>query len=167
MRVVLLGILVRIVIALVVLKLVVWWLEPRMAFFPLAGVQDKPAAAGIVYRDLRIGTADGETLHAWWLEHGAARAQVVFFHGNGGNLSLWLDLLVEMWRRGLSVLAVDYRGYGASTGSPSERGLYRDAEATVRAFEEGRPLTNEVRLAEVTPPSSGARGDTRGPAATR
>lgn len=131
-----LGILIRIGVTLLVLKLLVWWLEPRMAFFPLAGVQQTPEAAGIPYRDLRIATADGETLHGWWLPREDARAQVVFFHGNGGNLSLWLDVPVEMWRRRLSVLAVDYRGYGASSGRPSERGLYRDAEATIGAFEQ-------------------------------
>ena len=65
------------------------------------------------YVDLRIQTQDGETLHGWWLEHPEPRAQVVFWHGNGGNLSLWMDVIVELRRRGFSVLAVDYRGYGA------------------------------------------------------
>lgn len=119
------------VLAAVALKVLVWWLEPRMAFFPTRGVQDTPAAAGLAFADLRLSTADGETLHAWWLEHPAPRAQVVFFHGNGGNLSLWLDVPVDLRRKGFSVLAVDYRGYGASTGSPSERGLYRDADAAL------------------------------------
>jgi len=123
-------------IVFVLLKILVWWLEPRMAFYPIRGVQDTPASAGLEFRDLRIPTDDAETLHAWWIEHPTPRGQVVFFHGNGGNLSLWLGLLVDMRRRGLSVLAVDYRGYGASTGSASERGLYRDADATLRIFSE-------------------------------
>jgi fermentation-respiration switch protein FrsA (DUF1100 family) len=132
----LLWILARIVLALAALKLFVWWLEPRMAFFPSSGVQETPAAAGVPFSDVRIATPDGETLHAWWIEHPAPRAQVVFFHGNGGNLSMWLDVFVELRRRGFSVLAVDYRGYGASTGRPTELGLYRDGDAAVRLFEE-------------------------------
>lgn len=131
-----LWILTRVAIVLIALKLIVWWLEPRMAFFPMRGVQETPADAGVPYRDVKIATADGETLHAWWLERTAPRAQVVFFHGNGGNLSLWLDILGELWRRGFSVFAVDYRGYGSSSGTPSERGLYRDAEAAVKVFVE-------------------------------
>lgn len=120
---------------LIVLTLLVRWLEPRMAFYPIRGVQDTPAAFGQPFVDLRIPTADGETLHGWWLENASsARAQIVFFHGNGGNLSLWLDVIAEMRRRGFSVLAVDYRGYGASTGTPSENGVYRDAEASIRLF---------------------------------
>jgi hypothetical protein len=119
-----------------VLKLFVWWLEPRMAFYPFRGVQETPATVGLPFTDVRIPTADGETLHAWWLEHPSPRAHVIFWHGNGGNLSMWLDVIAELRRRGFSVLAVDYRGYGASTGKPSERGLYRDADAAVRLFAE-------------------------------
>lgn len=122
--------------ALVALKLLVWWLEPRMAFFPTAGVQATPGDLGLPFSDVRITTADGETLHGWWLPHERPRAQVIFWHGNGGNLSLWLDVIAGLHRRALSVLAVDYRGYGASTGKPSEQGLYRDADATVRVFDE-------------------------------
>jgi fermentation-respiration switch protein FrsA (DUF1100 family) len=83
---------------------------------------------------VRIPTGDGETLHGWWLEAPSPAGQVVFFHGNGGNLSLWLDAVAGIRQRGLSVLAVDYRGYGDSTGRPSEQGLYRDAEASIRVF---------------------------------
>lgn len=130
----------RLAVALAVaaagLKVLVWWLEPKLAFFPTRGVQETPAAAGLPFTDQRIPTEDGETLHAWWLEHPEPRAQVVFWHGNGGNLSLWLDVIVGLRRRGFSVLAADYRGYGDSTGKPSERGLYRDADATLRTFNE-------------------------------
>ena len=123
-----------VVLGLAVLKALVWWLEPRTAFFPIRGVQETPADLGLPYEDLRIPTADGETLHGWWLRHPSPRAQVVFWHGNGGNLSLWLDIVAGLFRRGFTVLAVDYRGYGASTGRPSERGLYLDAEAGTRYF---------------------------------
>lgn len=116
-------------VALGAFWLLVAWLQPRMAFFPWRGIQETPSSAGIGYRDLKIPTADGQLLHGWWLEHRTPRAQVIYWHGNGGNLSLWLDVLVDIHRRGFSVLAVDYRGYGASTGKPSEQGLYRDAQA--------------------------------------
>jgi uncharacterized protein len=121
------------IVALV--KLLVIWLEPRIAFYPLRGVQATPAAMSLPYVDLRIPTRDGETLHGWFLESAEPRAQVVFWHGNGGNLSLWLDVVAALRSRGFSVLAVDYRGYGGSTGSPSEKGLYRDGEATVQEFQ--------------------------------
>jgi alpha-beta hydrolase superfamily lysophospholipase len=126
--------LVTLVVAVVGLKLLVWWLEPRMAFFPYAGVQQTPSSAGFQYSDLRIPTEDGETLHGWWLEHESPRAQVIYWHGNGGNLSLWLDVVADLRKRGFSVLAVDYRGYGASTGRSSEKGIYRDGDAALKHF---------------------------------
>lgn len=126
--------LILVILVLVALKLLVVWLEPRMAFYPVRGVQATPEAMSLSYADLRIQTEDGETLHGWWLEHPNPRGQVLFFHGNGGNLSLWLDVIVEFRRRGFSVLALDYRGYGTSSGAPSEKGLYRDAKACVQEF---------------------------------
>lgn len=125
--------LIALVIAAAVLKLFVWWLEPRMAFFPWPGVQETPASADLEFSDLRIPTADGETLHGWWLPHPAPRAQVIYWHGNGGNLSLWLPVLAGLRGHGFSVMAVDYRGYGDSTGRPSESAIYRDAD-TVTAY---------------------------------
>jgi hypothetical protein len=126
--------LVTILVILVTLKVVVWLMEPRMAFFPIRGVQGTPAGFGLPFTDVSIPTPDGETLHAWWLEHPQPRGQVLFWHGNGGNLSLWLDVIAELRRRGFSVLAADYRGYGGSTGRPSERGIYVDGDAAVALF---------------------------------
>ena len=112
--------------------------EPRLAFFPFRGEDVTPERFGIRFEALDVRTADGETLRAWWLPHEAARAQVVYFHGNGGNLALWSPVLAGLHRRGFSVLAVDYRGYGLSTGRPSERGLYRDVDAALTLLGEAR-----------------------------
>ncbi len=124
-------------VALAALKILVTWLEPRLAFFPVAGGEVTPLDVGIPYRDLTIRTTDGEKLEAWLLPHPNPRAEVLYFHGNGGNLSGWTAVLAGIHRRGFTVLAVDYRGYGRSTGRPSERGLYRDAEALVATFRNG------------------------------
>jgi fermentation-respiration switch protein FrsA (DUF1100 family) len=131
--------------ALLALKLLVWLAEPRLAFYPWRGEQETPRVYGIAYEALTITTSDQVRLHAWILRHPSPRAQVLFCHGNGGNLSLWLDVLAEMHRQGLTVVALDYRGYGLSAGSPSERGLYRDMDALLDRFwtrdhQEGIPV---------------------------
>src|SRR5688572_5839800 len=64
-------------VVLAVLALMVRLLESSMAFYPTRGVQETPALANLPFEDLRIPTGDGETLHAWWLEHPQPRAQVV------------------------------------------------------------------------------------------
>jgi uncharacterized protein len=120
-----------VVAALVALTVFVRWLEPRLAFFPFPGESETPRDFGVAYEPLTIATKDGERLRAWLMPAPAPRARIVYFHGNGGNLSNWSPILAGIARRGYSVLAVDYRGYGVSTGRPSESGLYRDAEAVV------------------------------------
>ena len=89
---------------------------------------------------MEIATEDGETLHAWWVPAAGARGTVLMFHGNAGNISHRLDYLLMFNRLGYAALIVDYRGYGKSTGSPSEEGTYRDALAAWRHLTEGRGI---------------------------
>jgi fermentation-respiration switch protein FrsA (DUF1100 family) len=124
-----------VVLALIILKIFVILLEPKLTFFPYRPMPDTPKSYGIEYQDLSFATQDGETLHAWFLERPEPTAYLLFFHGNGGNISAGcLDYLVSLYRRGYSVFAFDYRGYGKSTGSPSEKGLYIDSRAAVSYF---------------------------------
>jgi fermentation-respiration switch protein FrsA (DUF1100 family) len=115
----------------ITMKWLVARVEPRLTFFPSAGETETPRSIGLEYEAVSIRTADEETIAAWWMPHEAARADVVYFHGNGGNLSMWLPILAGVQASGLNVLAFDYRGYGRSTGSPTEKGLYRDADAVL------------------------------------
>jgi hypothetical protein len=114
------------------LALVLYLLQGRMVFLPhLPGraLDATPEAIGLDYEDAVIETADGERLHGWFVPADAARGTLLFFHGNAGNISHRLDSLAIFNRLGLDVLMVDYRGYGQSSGEPSEAGTYRDARA--------------------------------------
>ena len=111
--------LVAVVLALVVL---VRWIEPRFAFFPSGGETTTPAEFGVEFSAMSIDARDGERLHAWLLRSPSPRARIVYFHGNGGNLSIWAPILSDIARHVYDILAVDYRGYGLSTGRPSENG---------------------------------------------
>jgi fermentation-respiration switch protein FrsA (DUF1100 family) len=113
-------------------------LEAKLVFFPYRGEDQNPGALGIPYQTVPLTTSDGERLAAWLLEPERPIADVVYFHGNGGNLSVWLPVVASLYERGLRVLAIDYRGYGLSTGKPSETGVYRDAEAAARYSAENR-----------------------------
>jgi len=129
------AMIVLIVVAVLVLVLGARLLEPRLAFFPFAGEDVTPRQFGAEFSAFTINTADGERLRAWHLPRADAVAQVLYFHGNGGNLSIWTDVLVGLWHQRLDVVAVDYRGYGLSTGRPTEQGLYRDVDATIAHVE--------------------------------
>jgi len=106
--------------------------EARLVFFPYKGEDENPGTLGIAYKSIALTTSDGERIIAWQLEPEDPIADVVYFHGNGGNLSVWMPVLQSIHALRLRVLAIDYRGYGLSTGAPTEDGVYRDAEAAVR-----------------------------------
>jgi fermentation-respiration switch protein FrsA (DUF1100 family) len=118
-------------IAVVALVAMVRYIEPRFAFFPTAGETATPAQYGLPFEAARLVASDGERLRAWTLPHADARAAIVYFHGNGGNLSVWLPILAGVHGQGYTIHAIDYRGYGESTGRPTERGLYLDVDAAL------------------------------------
>ena len=122
------------IVVMVSLKMLVVLLEPRLTFFPIQGLETDPENMEIPVKEIQFQTADEETVYTWLMEHSEPRADVLFFHGNGGNLSLWKDFLINLHRHSFTVFALDYRGYGKSTGSPTEEGLYQDADAFLRHY---------------------------------
>lgn len=86
-----------------------------------------------------LTTDDGERIVAWWRPPADGEAVVVYFHGNGGHLGYRAGAFREIAGAGFGVLAIDYRGYGRSTGEPTEAGLYRDARAAWRFVEARAP----------------------------
>ena len=116
--------------------------QDQLLFQPSSRLLATPDDAGIAYGTVRLDTEDGETLHGWWIPAPDVSREtspdepsehtLLFFHGNAGNISGRLESVQQFHQLGLNVLIVDYRGYGQSTGSPSEEGLYRDAMACWR-----------------------------------
>jgi fermentation-respiration switch protein FrsA (DUF1100 family) len=100
-----------------------------LANLPGRALEATPADIGLKYEDVQFDTADGERLHGWYVPAINARGVLLFFHGNAGNISHRLESIMIFNRLGLDVLIVDYRGYGQSTGKPTESGTYRDAKA--------------------------------------
>jgi fermentation-respiration switch protein FrsA (DUF1100 family) len=85
------------------------------------------SALGIT--DVRIRAPDGETLAAWFAPPAAGRPVILYLHGNGGRLSDARWRYVRMHAAGVGFLALSYRGYGNSTGRPTEEGLFIDGLA--------------------------------------
>lgn len=108
--------------------------QSRLVYFPQVGraVEATPLAFGLEFETHEIPTEDGERLRAWWVPARDARGTVLILHGNAGNISHRVGYLRMLHRLGYASLIVDYRGYGESSGSPSEAGTYRDAEAAWR-----------------------------------
>jgi fermentation-respiration switch protein FrsA (DUF1100 family) len=111
-------------IVLVVLFLYAQMVRRSSMFFPSKfpeGTWTTTAA------DVHFKTSDGVQLHGWLFKSG--EPLLIFFHGNGGNITERAPIATELARRGISVLLFDWRGYGKSEGTPSESGLFLDALA--------------------------------------
>lgn len=110
------------------------WLHATVAFKPVRLVKFTPADIGIGYEDVYCPTADGETLHGWYVPSSAPKndheRHVLFFHGQFGNISHQLPTIKIFHSLGYSLLIIDYRGYGKSTGKPNMDGVFRDAETS-------------------------------------
>ena len=78
--------------------------------------------------ELRIPTADGATLVAWYARAIPGQPTLLYFHGNAGHIELRDERLTELKSRGYGVLMPSMRGYGGSTGRPSEAAAIADAK---------------------------------------
>jgi fermentation-respiration switch protein FrsA (DUF1100 family) len=107
----------------------VWAAQDRLIYFPTRELSTTPGVYGFGHEDVWLTTADGVRVHGWFIAAPASRATLLYLHGNGGNISHRLQRIALFRRLGLSVLIVDYRGYGRSDGTPDEEGMYRDARA--------------------------------------
>lgn len=118
----------------------IWLTQDRLIYFPQTGgiASLTPAQVKLPFEELRIPTADGETLAAWWVPAPASRGAVLLFHGNAGSIADRIEYLPHFQAMRYSVLLVDYRGYGASSGKPSEQGTYLDAQAAWQWLTAGR-----------------------------
>lgn len=105
--------------------------ERRLIFFP-----DYPGRlvgdwqpGGLPVEDVWLKTSDGVRLHAWWIPGAGADFSFLAFHGNAANIAARAEVYRFLHALPANVLALEYRGYGRSEGSPGEAGLYLDAQA--------------------------------------
>lgn len=120
-------------------------------FSPSKQLTRTPTDRGLVFEDVWFDTADGETLHGWFLpargvETHPPHGTVMFLHGRNRNIASQIASVEWLPARGFSVFLFDYRGYGRSTGEPSLDGLLRDIDAGWAALL-ARPDVDPSRVA--------------------
>lgn len=127
-------------------------LQRQLIYFPDSTTV--PSAGEVIEgaRDVTLHTSDGLALGAWFVPASPSsdmHMAVLVAPGNGGNRAGRVDLAIELSRRGLAVLLMDYRGYGGNPGSPSEAGLAMDAMAAALALDElGYPAERTIYFGE-------------------
>jgi fermentation-respiration switch protein FrsA (DUF1100 family) len=105
--------------------------ESRLVFFPNypGRLLGDWAPRRLPIQEISLNSSDGTKLHAWWIPNEKATFTFLAFHGNAGNIADRADVYKFLRDAPGNVLALEYRGYGKSEGTPSESGLYLDAEA--------------------------------------
>jgi len=132
--------------ALVLFSLLVFFIlylkyyEKKGIYFPTRKIDLTPKDVGLEFEDVYFFSSDGIKLNGWYIPAKESRATVLFCHGNAGNISHRIDVIDMFCRVGLDVFIYDYRGYGRSQGSPSEEGLYLDAQAAYKYLIDKRNL---------------------------
>ncbi len=106
----------------------VWFRQSSLIWFPGPPPETTPGAAGLWFDDWKLATPDGALLHAWRMRAENPRGAIVFCHGNAGNIASRIERAHVFVDGGFDVVLFDYRGYGSSTGEPTEEGTYVDAE---------------------------------------
>jgi hypothetical protein len=103
--------------------------QRALQYFP-ERFRTAPSAAGLPQaEEVVLATGDGERVIAWHVPPRGGKPVVLYFHGNGGSLRWRTDRFQALTVDGTGLLALSYRGYGGSSGRPTEAGLLADAAA--------------------------------------
>ena len=107
------------------------YVKQRDMLFPIPPVgRTAPAVAGLPEAEEHVlTTVDGEKVIVWHVPAKPGHPVVLFFHGNGDFLAGRVSRFRNLISDGTGLVALSFRGYAGSTGSPSEQGLLNDAAA--------------------------------------
>jgi fermentation-respiration switch protein FrsA (DUF1100 family) len=129
------GFFLAVLAAYLLVCLMAFLFQRRLIYFPVRWSEAEARRWNPGCEEIRIPVSDGVLLHGWLLRKEEAPWTVIIFHGNAGNLSFHGATLEPFRALGLQAVLFDYRGYGLSTGSPTEEGLLRDGEAALNYVE--------------------------------
>jgi uncharacterized protein len=114
------------------LAAVLYFAQRSLMYFPET-IHTTPAQAGLPdAQEVTLTTSDGMHPVVWHVAPRDGKPVIVYFHGNGGALHYRADRFLKLIGDGIGLIALEYRGYGGVSGSPSEAGLMADAEAAYK-----------------------------------
>jgi fermentation-respiration switch protein FrsA (DUF1100 family) len=123
----------------------IYFAQRSLMYFPET-IHTTPATVGFAEaEEVSLTASDGAAILAWHVPPRDGKPVVVYFHGNGGALKYRVARFRKLIADGIGLVALEYRGYGGLSGSPSEQGLIADAEAAY-AFAGARYRTEQIVL---------------------
>ncbi len=122
-----------------------YFMQRSMMYFPET-IHTTPTQAGLPEaEEVTLTTSDGVRVIAWHVPPRDNKPVIVYFHGNGGALRYRVQRFRKLINDGIGLVALEYRGFGGSSGSPSEAGLIADGEAAY-AFAAARYPVQQIVL---------------------
>ena len=116
------------------------YLESVSVFYPSKTISMTPKVLHLPFEDVFLDVEAGVKIHGWFIKSGDSKRTLLFFHGNAGNIGDRLGKIDLFHRLGLNVFIIDYRGYGKSSGKPTEKGIYADAKAAYDYLKERKDV---------------------------
>jgi len=127
------------------LAAMLYFTQRSMMYFPET-IHTSPAEAGLPEaEEISLTAADGVRIVGWHVAPRDGQPVILYLHGNGGALRYRVERFHRLIKEGVGLVAIEYRGYGGSEGSPSEAGLFADAEAAY-AFAASRYRPDQLVL---------------------
>lgn len=103
--------------------------QDKLIFFPEILPEDYSYSFPEPFEEVELKLPDGEKIYGLYFRTTSeSKGTVLYFHGNAGSLRTWGSVSEDILSNGWDILITDYRGYGKSRASLTERGLYEDAE---------------------------------------
>ena len=107
---------------------VIYFFQENLIFLPTALTQEYVYEMDYSYEEITLDAFDGAKLNGLHFKVENSKGVILYFHGNAGNLQRWGEITQYFVEKEYSVLVMDYRGYGKSTGKKSMENLYNDAQ---------------------------------------
>ena len=125
----------------IAVSLLLLWGQKRLIFIPDSQIRATPEKYQLDYQDIWIDIKQ-EKIHGWWIPSTQESAPtILYFHGNASNNGDVVDNAAIFHQLGLSVLLIDYRGYGKSSPTfPNETIVYQDASSAWQYLTETRQI---------------------------
>lgn len=124
-------------LAVLVLSILLAGCVSRPFYYPDKLQYSTPASLGLAFEPAQLASKDGTQLSGWFIPATGyqnpkdAKATLVHFHGNAQNMSAHWQFVSWLPPQGYNVFVFDYRGYGASQGSPEPQGVFEDSDAAL------------------------------------
>lgn len=121
-------------------------------FYPQKALISTPSNVDLDYQDVWLQADDGTQLNAWWIPAQGSvpdsNTMILYLHGNAENISSHSHSIYWLANNGISILALDYRGFGASQGKAMMPDIFQDIEAAAAWMKQQYPKKDLIILGQ-------------------